>query len=262
LKNSWRGRDIDAHEKVFRINMAPLKEYKDHVGQKLDIGWGAPTNVKSCWYWYEKEGQPYEVFGQTLFSDQYQKAIFDCPQMGKDFRKVYTLSYLWLNLAQDILKEYHQGAGTKYRSTGLMAFMAAITVCDQVSMYGFGSHPDGYHHYWAKARNGKEWTGHDYNAEQEFYHDVVKGQGKYMKLLSQFDICKNVTIVDDQYGKRKLQSRGTPSTSPPPKANSPTKPKARTSGKTMNGASNGGVPVGWFSKFAAACMFVHLLGSR
>jgi hypothetical protein len=105
------------------------------------------------------------------------------------------LSYMWLDLAQNILYEYVRDPNIeRYRSTGLMATLIASTTCDSVTLYGFGKDATGqYEHYFSTKKGEKEWGGHEYSAEKAFLADIERGHGKYQKHLRQYDLG-SVTI--------------------------------------------------------------------
>uniref|UniRef100_A0A8C7FEW0 Uncharacterized protein n=1 Tax=Oncorhynchus kisutch TaxID=8019 RepID=A0A8C7FEW0_ONCKI len=76
----------------------------------------------------------------------------------------------------------------KYPSTGFMALILAIHICDEVNVYGFGKDKDGHwHHYWEALTNKWLKIGiHDGNYE---YNVVMKLSGKIQTtdILSDFD---------------------------------------------------------------------------
>ncbi|KAB2015210.1 hypothetical protein ERO13_D08G015066v2 [Gossypium hirsutum] len=65
----------------------------------------------------------------------------------------------------------HDGSLFHY-SSGFQAVMLALGICDKVGMFGFGKSASTAHHYHTNQK--AELRLHDYEAEYEFYHDLVK----------------------------------------------------------------------------------------
>ncbi|XP_037329760.2 CMP-N-acetylneuraminate-beta-galactosamide-alpha-2,3-sialyltransferase 1-like [Pungitius pungitius] len=65
-----------------------------------------------------------------------------------------------------------------YASTGFMALVLALHICDEVHVFGFGADSDGnWSHYWEKIPNKKVKTGgHPGNAEYEMIMALAKHQ--------------------------------------------------------------------------------------
>ncbi|XP_064841544.1 CMP-N-acetylneuraminate-beta-galactosamide-alpha-2,3-sialyltransferase 1-like [Oncorhynchus masou masou] len=92
---------------------------------------------------------------------------------------LYSTQVLVLNPA--FMKYVHQvwlDYQGKYPSTGFMALILAIHICDEVNVYGFGKDKDGHwHHYWEALTNKWLKTGiHDGNYE---YNVVMKLSEKF-----------------------------------------------------------------------------------
>ncbi|XP_074349923.1 beta-1,6-galactosyltransferase GALT29A isoform X2 [Apium graveolens] len=64
----------------------------------------------------------------------------------------------------------HDGINFHY-SSGMQAIMLALGVCDEVSIFGFGKSDKAKHHYHTNQK--AELQLHDYEAEYEFYRDLV-----------------------------------------------------------------------------------------
>ncbi|XP_024017040.1 beta-1,6-galactosyltransferase GALT29A isoform X2 [Morus notabilis] len=65
----------------------------------------------------------------------------------------------------------HDGPFFHY-SSGVQAVMLALGICDRVSVFGFGKSDLAKHHYHTNQKG--ELHLHDYEAEYEFYHDLVE----------------------------------------------------------------------------------------
>uniref|UniRef100_A0A8C7W927 CMP-N-acetylneuraminate-beta-galactosamide-alpha-2,3-sialyltransferase 2 n=1 Tax=Oncorhynchus mykiss TaxID=8022 RepID=A0A8C7W927_ONCMY len=176
LKGSHYGALIDSNDVIIRMNMAPTFSYEEDVGSRtthqvmypesaidldnttrfllipfktLDLQWlpGAITNGSNITYSY-------------------------LPLRPKI--KVLVLNPAFMKYVHQVWLDY-QG---KYPSTGFMALILAIHICDEVNVYGFGKDKDGHwHHYWEASTNKWLKTGvHDGNYE---YNVVMKLSEKF-----------------------------------------------------------------------------------
>lgn len=65
----------------------------------------------------------------------------------------------------------HDGSMFHY-SSGMQAVMLALGICDKVSIFGFGKSVSAKHHYHTTQK--AELPLHDYEAEYDFYRDLVE----------------------------------------------------------------------------------------
>jgi hypothetical protein len=182
------------------------------VGSKLDIAMAAPDAVPKCYPWEEwhQLHKNYTAFASVLFvghAHHYtlchssSSKLYEATGAGaldkfhyytkhKSMIDMKILSYMWLELAQNILYEYVRNpAEHRYRSSGMMATLIAITSCDKVTLYGFGTdEKDEYQHYFSVKKKQKEWSGHEYSAEKAFFAELERGHGKYLKHLKQYNL--------------------------------------------------------------------------
>ncbi|XP_024299202.1 CMP-N-acetylneuraminate-beta-galactosamide-alpha-2,3-sialyltransferase 1-like [Oncorhynchus tshawytscha] len=181
LKGSHYGALIDSNDVIIRMNMAPTFSYEEDVGSRtthqvmypesaidldnttrfllipfktLDLQWlpGAITNGSNITYSY----LPLR------------------PKIKANKDLVLVLNPAFMKYVHQVWLDY-QG---KYPSTGFMALILAIHICDEVNVYGFGKDKDGHwHHYWEALTNKWLKTGiHDGNYE---YNVVMKLSEKF-----------------------------------------------------------------------------------
>ncbi|KAK1354602.1 hypothetical protein POM88_047858 [Heracleum sosnowskyi] len=86
--------------------------------------------------------------------------------------KYYSLKRFIKVTAKDVGEwgSAHDGINFHY-SSGMQAVMLALGVCEKVSIFGFGKSDKAKHHYHTNQK--AELQLHDYEAEYEFYRDLV-----------------------------------------------------------------------------------------
>ncbi|GMJ00826.1 glycosyltransferase 29A [Hibiscus trionum] len=192
LLNSRHGKSIDDHEVVIRLNNARIEGFEKHVGSKTSISF-VNSNVlhlcamrKGCLchpYGYNVPivmyiCQPVHFVDYLLCNASHKAPLlvtdprFDllCARIGK----YYSAKRFLEETAGKSLGEWgptHDGSMFHY-SSGLQAVMLALGICDRVSMFGFGKSTSAKHHYHTNQKG--ELRLHDYEAEYEFYRDLVK----------------------------------------------------------------------------------------
>jgi hypothetical protein len=191
LLKSDRGKLIDSHEFVIRLNNAKTTGFEYNVGSKTSVSFVNSNILHFC---ARREGcfcHPYGVNVPILMYICQPVHFFDyavcnsshkAPLLVTDPRfdvlcgrivKYYSLKR-FVEKTGKSLEDWgasHDGANFHY-SSGMQAVMLALGVCDKVSIFGFGKSTLAKHHYHT---NQKEELGlHDYEAEYDFYRDVVE----------------------------------------------------------------------------------------
>lgn len=117
------GKRIDNHDIVIRSNHAITSGYEKFVGYKTNIRvWGSLPLPR-----------------QTNFSTQSEHLLISCPPVN-------WVGQCWKNILNDGDVRLHPNLWKKIKeytkffpSTGFMSVMFALTICDKVHVFGFGS---------------------------------------------------------------------------------------------------------------------------
>ncbi|XP_060173669.1 beta-1,6-galactosyltransferase GALT29A isoform X3 [Lycium barbarum] len=191
LLKSVYGELIDTHEAVIRLNNARTAGFEHRVGSKTTLSFVNSNILHLC---ARREGcfcHPYGVnVGLVMYICQpvhfldYMvcNSSHKAPLIVTDSRfdmlcakivKYYSLKRFVEGTGKS-LQEWgpaHDGANFHY-SSGFQAVMLALGVCEKVSVFGFGKSTSAKHHYHTNQR--AELKLHDYDAEYDFYRDLVE----------------------------------------------------------------------------------------
>lgn len=185
---------IDSHEAVIRLNNARVQPYQKNVGSKTSISFVNSNILQLC---ARREDCYCHPYGTNIPIVMYmcQPAQFldyivcnsshKSPLIVTDPRfdvicgrivKYYSLKRFvdCDNGSNKTLEQWnsaHEGSLFHY-SSGMQAVMMALGICDRVSLFGFGKSSSAKHHYHS---NQKAELGlHDYEAEYDFYRDLIE----------------------------------------------------------------------------------------
>jgi hypothetical protein len=205
LLASEHGDLIDGHELVVRINNAPAgdAQYARHVGAKTGLAF-VNSNVLGRWCAAGRASCYCRAYGDavpvltymcsgahfvehaacsasSVSSSPSSGAAAPAPVIVTDPRldalcarivKYYSLRRFARETgrpAEEWGREHQEGMF--HYSSGMQAVVAAAGVCDRVSVFGFGKDAAARHHYHTLQKG--ELDLHDYEAEYEFYRDLV-----------------------------------------------------------------------------------------
>ncbi|KAK8544419.1 hypothetical protein V6N13_056200 [Hibiscus sabdariffa] len=229
LLNSHHRKSIDDHEVVIRLNNARIERFEKHVGSKTSISFVNSNVLHLC---AMREGCFCHPYGDNVpivmyicqpvhFADTLLcKSSHRAPLLITDPRfdllcakivKYYSIKRFVEETAGKSLNEWeqaHDGPMFHY-SSGLQAVMLALGICDRVSIFGFGKSTSDKHHYHTNQKS--ELRLHDYEAEYEFYHDLVKNphaipfisdKFKFPPVNAEFDLCLTCLIL--RFGSSRL----------------------------------------------------------
>lgn len=191
LLNHEHGKLIDSHEVVIRLNNARIGIYERNVGSKTSFSF-VNSNIlhlcarrESCFChpYGEKVPivmymcQPVHFFDYVLCNSSH-KAPLIITDPGFDVLcarivKYYSLKRFLEVTSKDIGEwgSAHDGVNFHY-SSGMQAVMLALGLCEKVCVFGFGKSDSAKHHYHTNQK--AELLLHDYEAEYEFYSDLVQ----------------------------------------------------------------------------------------
>ncbi|XP_071795098.1 alpha-N-acetylgalactosaminide alpha-2,6-sialyltransferase 2-like isoform X2 [Asterias amurensis] len=196
LNGSKKGSEIDAHEYVFRVNVAVTEGHEEDVGTKTSfycaafrslsnsLMSGRPFGFKAPPY---QKGIRYVFFPKTKWAYLYLNAVLsgqEAPNNPVDgrsppnFPKALTaedvklvhpdferyLKFKWVNSS----RKYHE---VHRPSTGAIMLLLALHTCDEVNVYGFAGSYEKYSEYYydTKFRKHVQYANHDSNAEKELW---------------------------------------------------------------------------------------------
>uniref|UniRef100_A0A672ZVV4 CMP-N-acetylneuraminate-beta-galactosamide-alpha-2,3-sialyltransferase 2 n=1 Tax=Sphaeramia orbicularis TaxID=375764 RepID=A0A672ZVV4_9TELE len=180
LRQSGHGQLIDSHEFVIRMNKAVTRGFQKDVGNRtthhflypesaVDVGGGIslvllPFKLRDL-----------EWLTSALSTGQIKMTymrVKDRIEADKD--KVLVVNPGFFKYVHDHWTEHHG----RYPSTGMLAIIFALHICDQVSVFGYGADQQGnWHHYWEENRYAGAFrkTGvHSADFETEVIHRLAE----------------------------------------------------------------------------------------
>ncbi|KAM7522519.1 hypothetical protein LguiA_012421 [Lonicera macranthoides] len=191
LLSSENGKLIDSHEAVIRLNNARTTSFERNVGSKTTISF-VNSNIlhfcargSSCFChpYGEKVAiimyicQPIHFLDYTMCNSSHKAPLLITdPRLDvlcARIVKYYSMKRFFDNMGKSIEEwgSAHDGANFHY-SSGMQAVVLALTTCDKVSLFGFGKSDLAKHHYHTDQK--AELHLHDYEAEYDFYRDLVE----------------------------------------------------------------------------------------
>lgn len=191
LLNSENGKLIDSHEAVIRLNNARTRSFERNVGSKTTISF-VNSNILHfcarrsncfCHPYGEKVAiilyicQPVHFLDYTMCNLSHKAPLLITdPRLDvlcARIVKYYSMKRFIDNTGKSIEEwgSAHDGANFHY-SSGMQAVVLALTTCDKVSLFGFGKSDLAKHHYHTNQK--AELRLHDYEAEYDFYRDLVE----------------------------------------------------------------------------------------
>jgi len=165
------GEEISNHDYIIRFNKAPIVGYERHVGNRTDA-----RLLGRNWIFQEKD----EIMIHRYNSRKYMHV-----DISNDINKdLYAFNILFMDVCNNNLKNFSKKRGTP--SSGFMGVMMAISICSNISLYGFWNPETDsekeYHYYPDSSDNGKKkgTVGpHNFSEERNFYEYIIKN---YLKM--------------------------------------------------------------------------------
>ncbi|XP_051811193.1 CMP-N-acetylneuraminate-beta-galactosamide-alpha-2,3-sialyltransferase 1-like [Acanthochromis polyacanthus] len=175
LKRSHYGPLIDFHDVVIRMNFGRINGYEEDVGTRTTHRVMYPESAVDLDNTTHLVLFPFKIQDlewlimafTTGFTGKSYAAVKSKVQANKDL--VMVVNPAFMRYVHDIWLD-KKG---EYPSTGFMALVLALHICDQVRVFGFGADSDGnWSHYWEKLKNKKLRTGqhpgqHEYHIIQQ-----------------------------------------------------------------------------------------------
>uniref|UniRef100_A0A671UST1 CMP-N-acetylneuraminate-beta-galactosamide-alpha-2,3-sialyltransferase 2 n=2 Tax=Sparus aurata TaxID=8175 RepID=A0A671UST1_SPAAU len=175
LKGSHYGPEIDSHDIVIRINHGRTKGYEADVGTRTTHHIMYPESA------VDLDNSTHLVLVPFKIQDlEWLMKAFTTGFYGKSY--VPVKSHIAANeelvmvVNPAFMRCVHDSWLSKkgqYPSTGFMALILALRVCDEVHVFGYGADDDGnWSHYWEKLEDKKFKTGihpgtHEYSIIQK-----------------------------------------------------------------------------------------------
>ncbi|KAM8841685.1 CMP-N-acetylneuraminate-beta-galactosamide-alpha-2,3-sialyltransferase 2-like isoform 2-T2 [Spinachia spinachia] len=173
LLNSHYGPLIDFQDYVIRINRGHSKGFEADVGNRtthqimyLESSSQLDNTTRPVLFVFKM--RDFGWITKVLSKQPSGKK----PLFNKDLAMVVNPAFM-----RNIHHVWLQKKGA-YASTGFMALVLALHICDEVHVFGFGADSDGnWSHYWEKIPNKKVKTGgHPGNVEYEMIEELAKHQ--------------------------------------------------------------------------------------
>ncbi|XP_037651468.1 CMP-N-acetylneuraminate-beta-galactosamide-alpha-2,3-sialyltransferase 1-like isoform X2 [Sebastes umbrosus] len=175
LKRSHHGPLIDFHDVVIRMNTGRIKGYEADVGSRTTHRIMYPESAVDLDNSTHLVLVPFKILDlewitkalTTGFSGKSYKPVKSNIKANKDL--VMVMNPAFMRYVHDM---WLQKKG-RYPSTGFLALILALHICDEVHVFGYGADSDGnWSHYWEKLKDRKLKTGvhpgnHEYGVIQE-----------------------------------------------------------------------------------------------
>ncbi|XP_077363855.1 CMP-N-acetylneuraminate-beta-galactosamide-alpha-2,3-sialyltransferase 1-like [Festucalex cinctus] len=182
LKDSHYGQLIDSHDVVIRMNMGPIKGYKEDVGAKTTHRLMYPESATDLDNMTHLVLTPFKIMDMVWL----QKALTTGFQ-GKTYEPVRSTIQANKNLVRVLnpgfIAYVHQTWLRKqrgYPSAGILAVILALHMCEEVHVFGYGADNNGnWSHYWEKLKNPKLGTGLHYGNEE---YDLIQMLAQHKKI--------------------------------------------------------------------------------
>eukprot|EP00191_Tetraselmis_sp_GSL018_P000078 CAMPEP_0177607358 /NCGR_PEP_ID=MMETSP0419_2-20121207/17874_1 /TAXON_ID=582737 /ORGANISM="Tetraselmis sp., Strain GSL018" /LENGTH=349 /DNA_ID=CAMNT_0019101933 /DNA_START=322 /DNA_END=1371 /DNA_ORIENTATION=+ len=143
------GKDIDGHDAVFRINLAPVRGFEDHVGSKTTFQVINSPNIREMLTgtlrWRASDNETRLVMFET--AARFARHHLAAPLLEEHGSRALLLSpsfsnhceQLWRTLKESLEAETGVAFHRKPMS-GFFAVLMALQVCDRVDLYGFDAY--------------------------------------------------------------------------------------------------------------------------
>lgn len=200
LLKSNQGKLIDSHEVVIRLNNARTESFEFDVGSTTSISFINSHILHRC---ARRQGCPCHPYGANvpivlyicqplhLLDYTFCNSSHAAPLLLTDTQfdlfcarivKYYSLKRFVEETGKSAEEwgSAHDGVMFHY-SSGMQAVMLALSICDKVSLFGFGKSVSAKHHYHTNQK--AELQLHDYEAEYAFYRDLVEERTQLIPFL-------------------------------------------------------------------------------
>ncbi|KAL0978834.1 hypothetical protein UPYG_G00176330 [Umbra pygmaea] len=183
LKQEY-GSLIDSHNIVFRMNKATTAGFEANVGKRTTHHFMYPESAVDISHGVHLVLLPFKLrdlqwVASALSTGEIKRTymrVKDRVNANKD--KVMVVSPAFFKYTHDQWTKRHG----RYPSTGMLAIIFALHICDEVSVFGYGADQQGnWHHYWEHNKYAgafRRTRVHD----AEFETEVIKNLEKATKI--------------------------------------------------------------------------------
>lgn len=183
LLQSGHGDQINSHDTVIRMNKAVTRGFEKDVGNRTTHHFLYPESAVDVDHGVSLVLLPFKLRDLEWLTSALSTGLVKMTYMrvreriSADKDKVLVVNPVFFKYVHDRWTERHG----RYPSTGMMAMIFALHICDQVSVFGYGADQQGnWHHYWEDNRNAGAFrkTGvHSADFETEVIRQLAK-EGK------------------------------------------------------------------------------------
>ncbi|KAM9408955.1 ST3 beta-galactoside alpha-2,3-sialyltransferase 8 [Pholidichthys leucotaenia] len=183
LRQSGYGSLIDSHNYVIRMNKATTRQYEKDVGNRTTHHILYPESAVNMDPGVSLVLLPFKLRDMEWLTSALSTGHIKMTYMRvkerveADKDKVLVVNPVFFKYVHDRWTEHHG----RYPSTGMLALVFALHICDQVSVFGYGADSQGnWHHYWEVNRFAGAFrkTGvHSADFETGVIHQLAK-EGK------------------------------------------------------------------------------------
>ncbi|KAA0707659.1 CMP-N-acetylneuraminate-beta-galactosamide-alpha-2,3-sialyltransferase 2 [Triplophysa tibetana] len=156
LLGSKHGALIDSHSTVIRMNKAVIRGYELDVGNQTTHHFMYPESAIDLSPGVRLVLLPFKLLDMEWLSSALSTGEIKMTYMRvkslvrADKYKVIVVNPAFFKYVHDKWTEHHG----RYPSTGIIALIFALHICDEVSVFGYGADKYGnWHHYWENNRN-------------------------------------------------------------------------------------------------------------
>ncbi|XP_056885710.1 ST3 beta-galactoside alpha-2,3-sialyltransferase 8 [Takifugu flavidus] len=183
LRQSGNGKIIDSHDSVIRMNKAVTRGFAKDVGNRTTHHFLYPESAVDVDHGVSLVLLPFKLrdiewLTSALSTGKVKMTYMRVKdRVAADKNKILVVNPVFFKYVNDHWTERHG----RYPSTGMLAIIFALHICDQVSVFGYGADEQGnWHHYWEENRYAGAFrkTGvHSAEFETQIIHNLAK-EGK------------------------------------------------------------------------------------
>ncbi|XP_036956072.1 ST3 beta-galactoside alpha-2,3-sialyltransferase 8 [Acanthopagrus latus] len=183
LRQSGNGKLIESHDFIIRMNKAVTRGFEKDVGNRTTHHFLYPESAVDIKHGVSLVLLPFKLRDLEWLTSALSTGTVKMTYMRvrerveADKDKVLVVNPVFFKYVNDHWTERHG----RYPSTGMLAIIFALHICDQVSVFGYGADQQGnWHHYWEENRYAGAFrkTGvHSADFETEVIHKLDK-EGK------------------------------------------------------------------------------------
>eukprot|EP00058_Branchiostoma_floridae_P019655 XP_002605145.1 hypothetical protein BRAFLDRAFT_80920 [Branchiostoma floridae] len=176
LRGSGKGEEIDAHDFIFRVNAAIVKGFEADVGSRTSFYFHTATTLQNSLRSAKKYGFVHVPnTTETVYVDiptfERDYLFLDAVLSWKPVQRGKDASKSWLNSTRG----YGRFEAIYRPSTGAVALLTAVHVCDVTDAYGFITKTwRNYtnHYYENTFKKFTFFANHDFNLEIKLWDDL------------------------------------------------------------------------------------------